>query len=391
MDLKTVRKKILKESYNMLLKVSAVQSKAEFIRFIKLPRMIYKNQPQWVEPLIMDMKYNLKHSPFWEHAEQKLFIVYDVETQEPLGRIAAIIDHNYNAFHKTATGFFGFFEAYNDVRIARALVDEASNWLRSKGMNKILGPCSPSTNDLCGFLSDGFDSSPMFMMHYNPAYYLDLIQSVGFVECKQLYAYQLPSNNYKNLEILQKISDRVKKRLKNFNIRPINMNDFDNEISHAVNIYNQAWSENWGFVPWTEEEFGSAVKQMKSLIVKDLILFATIDDKPIGFIVACPDYNVTIKKLNGNIFPFGFLKLLLSKNKTKDVRVLIMGVVNDYRLHGVDVALINELWKNGIRLGYNTFFELSWVLDDNYNMIKLAMKLQAKQYKTYKLYDFELK
>lgn len=373
----------------MHITIKPVTSKSEFLKFVKSARIIYKNDPLWVEPLIMDMKYNLQGSPFWEHAEKQLFIAYAANSQKPVGRIAAIIDHNYNDFHHEQTGFFGFFESDNDMNIAKALMNEAISWLKAKGMNKIMGPFSPSSNDVCGFLCEGFDSSPKLMMPYNPPYYLELMEDIGLMKCKQLYAYDIVAKSLNNLQVADKISKRVKKKLPSFKIRPVNIKDVNNEVNYAVSIYNQAWEKNWGFVPWTEDEFKSAVKHMKPLLVKDLVLFATVNDKPIGLIVALPDYNHVIKQMHGRILPFGAFKFLLNKKQIKNFRVMIMGVVKDYRLHGVDIALINQIIINGQKCGYNSG-ELSWILEDNHNVIKTIEWLGGNLYKTYQLYELPL-
>jgi hypothetical protein len=357
-------------------------------RFIEFPYELYKGNRYWVEPLRFDVKNNLdtKKNPFYKHSRLKLWLA--LSEGKVVGRIAGIINDNHNEFHNEKTGFFGFFECVNDKRVSGKLFDMAADFSRSEGMNVLRGPVNPSTNDECGLLIDSFDIPPVMLMPYNPVYYKDLITSYGFVKAKDLLAFDIDRYVIKDEKMMQKLERVTSMIMKKENItyRNVNLKDFKNEVQKVREIYNDAWSRNWGFVPMTEEEFNFIADHLKMIVDPDFIQFAEQNGKPIGFSLAVPDINLATKGLNGKLFPFGIFKFLSNKKKINRLRVIIMGVKKDYQKMGIDAGFYRDVIKAGDRKSY-IGAEISWVLEDNAAMRQTAEKLGARVYKTYRIFD----
>ncbi|MFH1368150.1 MAG: hypothetical protein ABII64_03385 [Elusimicrobiota bacterium] len=369
------------------MEIQTINTPAQFDRFIKFPWSIYKNDRNWVPPLLMDVKFNLKENPFWEHSERELFMAYD-NSGKPMGRIAAIVDHNYIRFHDEPVGFFGFYESENNPVAAKALFDKAGEWLKSKGIEMMRGPMNPSTNDECGFLCEGFDEMPRLMMPYNPRYYLNLAEQCELKKAKELYAYEMDISNGP-IERLKRIAEMARKKNPGLIVRSLNMKDWEKELQRALSVYNAAWEKNWAFVPWTKKEFMTVATRMKSLFYPDTTLIAELGGKPVGLLIAVPDYNFVMKKMNGRLFPFGILKFMFYKNKIKALRLMIMGVVKEHRLRGIEGVMYYEALRNSLRKGFEKC-EFSWILDDNIMTQRGAEMMGGKLYKKYRIYERQL-
>jgi predicted GNAT family acetyltransferase len=371
------------------MKIKTVSSNKELLKFIKFQWEVYKNDPYWVPMLISDWKTLLdeKKHLFWEHAEKKLFYVED-DNGKILARVAGVIDYNFIRFHNEQTGFFAFFECLNIPQakeVTSVLLSSVENWLKEKGMKKMLGPTAPSTNDEMGLLYEGYDSEPVLMMPYNPPYYHDLLLSYGFKKAKDLYAYKITKDDIP-VGRIKKIVDSVIEKHPDLVVRPVNLKKFEQEIKYAVEIYNDAWEKNWGFVPWTRQEFVSQALRLKPLIIPELVLFTFIKNEPVGMMITVPNYNEVLKKLNGKLGPIEILKFLYYKNKIKSLRIMIMGVKKAYRNRGFEVVMYYNTMLNALKLGYK-WAELSWILEDNTMMNRAAETLGAKLYKKYRVYE----
>lgn len=369
---------------NFLLKQSPCKPWNDFILFPWTSR-IYNDFPHWVPPLISEDKklFDPAVYPFHKNAEVTLFLLY--QNNKPVARVAAIINHNHNKFHNEKTGFFGFFESINSPEAAQYILDAAAQYLKEKGMERIRGPMNFSTNDICGFLLDGFDSSPSIMMPYNPPYYINLMEKSGFAKAKDLYAYFAGHHIKEQIPRMERLARRVMNS-GNVVIRNLNFKNIVSDIKVIKHIYNNAWSQNWGFVPMTDEEFDYMAGDMKKIVDPDLALIAEIDGQPAGFSLALPDYNQIIKKCNGRLFPFGFLHFLLGKSSIDTVRLLTMGVVHQYRHKGLDVVFYMESIKRTFDKGYQGG-ELSWILEDNIMMNRILESIGTKVYKKYRIYE----
>jgi len=370
-----------------VVKIRKVENENDRMQFIKLPWQLYTEDKNWVPPLIFDVRKNLdpKRNPFFQHAEMDMFLAE--KDGKLVGRIAAIKNDNHNNFHKDKAGFFGFFESIDDEEVSDLLLDTACEWVKNKGFNEILGPVNPSTNDECGLLIDGFDSPPVFLMTYNPKHYQAKIEGFGFEKAKDLYAYYIPSeviNNRKVMDKLERMAELIKKR-NDVTTHKLNMKDLPNEVRKIEEVYNSAWESNWGFVPITTAEFDYLAESLKMVVDPDLVMFAEVAGKPAGFTLSLPDFNQVLKKVNGRLLPFGFLKILTGKKKIDFLRVIIMGVKPEYQKKAIDSVFYLETIKNGNKNGY-TGAEISWVLEDNMPMRMTAEKLGAHIYKTYRIY-----
>jgi hypothetical protein len=367
------------------IEIRPVQSKKDLQNFIKFQWKINENDPNWVAPLMMDRLkvLNKETNPFFKDNPAEFFLAY--KNSEVVGRIAAIINHQHNKFHEDKTGFFGFLEAENDKEIFSSLLDTVEKWLKEKNYDSIMGPMNPSTNDEVGFLIDGFDSPPYFMMTHNPPYYNEIMTALGFEKAKDLYAYYIHKNDL-NLERVNQLSESMKKKF-SVSIRIINLKKFQNELKVIREIYNDAWSKNWGFVPMTPEEFDFVANDFRKIIDPELVMIAEYKGKPIGFSLALPNYNEVFKKIpNGKLLPFGIFTFLFNKNKIKSLRAITLGVTKDYQTSGIGGMLILETILRGLSAGYDSA-EMSWVLEDNELMNKGATLVGGKIYKTYRVYQ----
>ncbi len=367
--------------------VREVKSEQDLMAFIQFPWKIYKKDPHWVSPLIKDQlqKFSPGH-PFHSHSEMILFLAY--KEGQIAGRIAGIIDHHFVEFHQEKVGFFGFFESVADAEVAERLLTKVGAWLKEHVMAKMIGPMNPSTNDECGLLVDGFDTSPCLMMPYNPPYYPSLLESFGLKKAMDLYAHFLEESSFLS-DRLTRITERLVKREPELRARPINLRHLEEELKIVKEIYNQAWSKNWGFVPLTEEEIDDLAKNLKPLLVPDLILFAYLGEEPVGFSFSLPDYNEVLKHLNGKVGLLGGLKFLYYSRKITKIRTMLLGVKHAFQKKGVEGLLYAETFKRGIKKGYFRA-ECSWILETNLLMQHGIEAMGGKRYKTYRIYEMPL-
>ncbi len=366
--------------------VRPVRSAADLNRFIAFPYRLYRGDPYWVPPLRMDVRTLLSRekNPFFEHAEAEYFLaVRPGRGEDVVGRIAAIHNRAHNQFHGDAVGFFGFFECVDDQEIANTLFNAAAGWLKTRGLTVMRGPASFSTNDECGLLVQGFDTPPTLLNPHNPPYYVPLVERAGFVKAKDLLQYQ--STNPTVPERLVRAAQLVAER-KNIRLRRLDLKHFDDEVERIKRVYNAAWEKNWGFIPMTDAEIDHLAKQLKPVVVPDLVVFAERDGEVIGFGAALPDLNVALKQNpSGRLVP-GILKILWAARKISRVRILLLGVLREYRMSGADALMYHWIWEKGRASGYH-WGEAGWILEDNAAMINAAERLGFRQYKTLRLYD----
>lgn len=370
------------------LNVEEVKNQKDLMTFIRFPWEIYQGNRQWTPPLVKDLllKFSPEH-PFRSHSEMILLLARHEE--KIVGRIAGIIDHHYIEFHKEKVGFFGFFESNPEARVANTLLQKIADWLKDHGMEWMAGPMNPSTNDECGLLIEGFDSPPCLMMPFNPRYYPSLLEGFGLMKKMDLYAYLLEESSFL-WDRLDRITQRLRKREPQLHIRPIQLGRLDEELKIIKDIYNQAWSRNWGFVPLTDEEINLLAKELKPLVVSDLVLFAYWGEDPIGFSVSLPDYNVVLKHLNGKLGLLGLLKFFYYSKKIDKIRVMLLGIKPDFQKKGVEGLLYVETFRNGIKKGYHRA-ECSWILEENVLMQHGIEAMGGKRNKTYRIYEIPLK
>ncbi len=369
--------------------IKPVENKSQLLQFIRLVWKINQNDPHWVPPLIIDRLKVLdkEKNPFFKHAEAEYFLAY--RDGEVVGRIAAITNQMHNDFHKDNTGFFGFLEGINDPDVFKALLDTAKDWLRDKGKDSMLGPMNPSTNDEIGFLVDGYDSPPFIMMTHNPPYYKEIMEKLKCEKAKDVLAYYIDKKKIVISEKLKTITEMTRQKL-NVRIRAINLKNFEEELERVRFVYNNAWANNWGFVPMTPEEFDYIAADFKKIIDPELVLIAEVNGEPVGFSLALPNYNEVFARIpNGKLFPTGWLKFLIYRKKIKSLRVITLGVVQKYQHSGIGGLFYMDTFKRGVKRGYDSA-EMSWILEDNDLMNRAARLLGGDPYKTYRIYGCAL-
>jgi hypothetical protein len=372
-----------------------VQSSKDWKEFINLPWKIYVKDPHWVPPLKLMVQQTLdqKKNPFYKHAE--IYPVLAIKDNHIVGRVLGIIDQHHNEYQKEKTAFFGFFESINDESVSQFLFDTVSIWAKEKGMTQLRGPMNPSTNHECGLLIQGFDDTPTFMMPYNPSYYIDLFEKYGLKKCKDLFAYIIDGRKITFSEVLQKHVEKLKDK-GDVTFRTIDMKKFEQEVETILEIYNDAWEDNWGFVPMNSEEFRYMAKEMKAILDPELLLIAEVKNNPAAFALALPDINQVLKKIsNGKLLPWGWLKFLWNlkgpgKIKTMNrCRILTFGVKKIYQPLGIGPLLYSEYFKRGPKLGYPVG-EASWILEDNIPMNKALARMCGEKTKVYRIYEKNL-
>ncbi len=370
--------------------VRLTRTSKDISRFLRVSYGIYRNDPHWVAPLLMDLKKVFTdENPLFEHAEMALWAARG--GGRDIGRMAAIIDEHYNRTAKEPAAFFGFFECINDAQASRRLFEAAQEWARGKGMKWMLGPMNPTSNDECGLLIDGFDSSPVFMMTYNPAYYAGLVETAGFRKAKDLLAFRIDLATLP-MERLERIGAKARQRNKEISLRPILRKNLWQELPKVKEIYNAAWQDNWGFVAMTEAEIDFLAERLKPLLVEGLVWLAESGEEPVGFMLALPDYNIAIKPLKGRLLTPRVLTCiphLLGWKRPAHTRVVTLGVKEKHRLRGLESALLIEGLKVGFKLGVRES-EASWILEDNVMMCRMLEAIGGRVYKRYRIYEREL-
>jgi GNAT superfamily N-acetyltransferase len=364
-------------------RVTPVHTRRDLRQFLYLPWCIYRDNPVWVPPLLFDLKklLNPRKHPFHRHADVQYFLAR--QGDEVVGRIAAIVNHQYVQFQQDQTGFFGFFESINNQHVAFALLATAERWVAERGMRRVLGPMNFSTNEECGLLIDGFEYAPTIMMPYSSSYAGNLIESTAYVKEKDLLAYLLddttpPARLVRGVKRLQQHYSVT--------IRPIDLKRFRQEVALLLEVYNSAWERNWGFVPLTQEEIDDLATQLRMIGDPNLCLLAETKGEPVGFALALPDYNQALRHINGRLLPFGLLKLLWYKRKINAARVLTLGLKPQFRRMGIDAMLYLRLWEEAPKNGY-PIVECSWILEDNWPMRRGLERMGARLYKTYRIYE----
>lgn len=372
-----------------MVSVRSVDTRADIKRFISYPFEKYRHDPHWVPPLLFDerQKFNSKKNPFYQHARMELFLAY--RTGEVVGRVAAIDDLLHNQTHDENLAFFGFFEA-NDQATAEALLNYVERWARKLGRSAVRGPMNPSLNDGAGFQIDAFNTDPYIMMPYNPPEYPHYAEAAGYRKIKDLYAW-LFDTSWSAPTRIGRLAERVRRRQEGLVIRPANMKRFREELESLKRIYREeAWGHNWGFVRYTDAEFDRLASELKLIADPNIILFAEVNGQTAGVAVGLPDANQLFKRMRGRLLPFGVLHFLNRRRIIDQMRLPILGLMPEFRNRGLDLVLIHDIYQRAIAAGYKRA-ELSWTLEDNKAINHVIETGGAKLYKTYRIYQKQLR
>lgn len=373
-----------------MLDVIPVKGHRALRQFIRLPWSIYSNDSAWVPPLLLERRQHLSpRNPYFEHAQFHSWIAY--RNGDAVGRISAQIDKLHLQRYKDNTGFFGMIEAEDNKETFQALLDTAEDWLRDHGMRRVLGPYNLSINQEPGLLVEGFDTPPCLMMGHARPYYATRIAENGYKNEKDLFAYRLDPH-FTPPRTMQLITQRAKNRVQ---IRSLRKSHFDEDLNIIQDIFNDAWSQNWGFIPFTEAEFEQLGREFKLLVDFELVKIAEVDGEPAAMLVVMPNVNEAIRDLNGRLLPLGWIRLLwrLKVKHPKTARVPLMGVRRCYQDSRMGAALalmmIEAVRAPGIKRGLQEV-ELSWILEDNKGMCSIIESIGGIAYKRYRLFSKEL-
>lgn len=373
------------------LRIVPLEKKGDLGKFLEVPSTVLGSDPNWIPPLLLERRLHLgaKTNPWFQHARWKGWLAY--RGDRPVGRISAQIDSLYLERYQDATGFFGMLDAQDDPDAFAALIDAAERWLRSEGIRRVRGPFSLSINDEVGLLVDGFDTPPVFMMGHARPYYGRHVERAGYAKVKDMLAYMIapgfPAPKVMN-RLLRSSGQAIR-------VRPLDKTRYDEDLAVLRDIFNDAWADNWGFVPFTEAEFKDLGHSLKLLIAPELIQIAEVDGKPAAFIAALPNVNEVIRGFNGKLLPFNWIKLVwgLKKRFPKSSRVPLMGVRRSFHNTplgpGLAFLVIDAVRHHLVARGVEQV-ELSWILEDNAGMRNIVETIGGRDYKRYRVYEKHL-
>jgi len=341
-----------------------VENRRDQKAFLELERRLYRDDPNWVPPLWAERKklVGFKPHPFYLDAEGQTFLVRRGDTV--VGRVLAIVNHAHNREHNDTIGFFGFFECENDSEAAAALLHTACDWLAERGRTVARGPVHPSLNYEVGLLVEGFDSPPTFLITYNKPYYEELIRSAGFEKSQDIFSYEASIDILNEIDPkLMFIMEEATKRFK-ATTRPIRRSHFHEDVRIFLDIYNKSLKQTWGYVPMSEAEIDEQSKGLKHLLIPELTSIADIEGKPVGAGFGLLDYNPIIRRINGKLFPFGWLHMLLGRKKLTRLRLVSANVLPEYQKWGLGLVTLYPIVPASIDFGIRVG-EFSWVLESN--------------------------
>lgn len=368
----------------MAVETEKVQTRKTLREFIYFPEKLYRQDPLWSPPIWMEERQTFTvKNPVLAHSDYALFLAR--ENGEVVGRILAYVDHTFNDYYHSKTGMFGSFESVCRPEVAGALFAETERWLIVQGVDTIRGPINPVA-ECWGFLYWGFERSATFMMPYNPSYYNEYLDGLGYQKVKDLLAFEGDAKQgYQIPERFIRFREKLLARRTNIRIRRIDMKHLRRDAEAIWRISNQAIRNNWGWVPYDKEELKSTIKKLKPIADPDAIWIVEDAGQPVGFCLGFPDINIILRQIRGRILPFGIITLVRKRKRLQDFRLFGLAVLPEYHSLGLDVLLYISLFEalapRGVRL------EASYVLEDNSGMINTLQKLGLEITKTYRVYE----
>ena len=371
--------------------IRTVKKRRDLKRFVKVPFAVHSGHPQWVAPLVYErMEFlNRRKNPYFDHAEVELFIAE--RDGEPVGRISAQLDRRWDDYRGGSDAMFGFFETIDDREVSDALLDAASDWAADRGRTRILGPMDFTTNDELGILIEGFELTPMILENWHPPYYQRQIEARGdFGKAMDLLMWELNFGDLKEGEQFDpSIHAAAEQALRDEGvvIRNMRKREMADEVRRFSEVYNEAWGDNWGFVPVSDEEAGFQAKALKQVIDEEWAYMAEKDGEVVGAALTLPDINQVTAKLNGRLLPFGWLRFLLGRRGIDRLRVFALGVKNDYRHTGVAAGLYLKHLETAARPGAIQGGHMGWILETNGPMNRAMEGMGGKVVMRYRLYE----
>jgi GNAT superfamily N-acetyltransferase len=378
------------ESKFRLVDVQAVKDRKTFKEFLDFPRQVYATDPHWVEPLRFERKRQWsQRNPWFEHARAMPFLARS--KGRVVGVISAQVDELQEDHAGRKVGYFGQLEGLDCPHVFRALFEAADDWLRAQGCELVRGPYDLGVNQACGLLVDGRDRPPMVMMGHAPGWYAGHIESLGFRQAMDLLAYELRPD-FEPPSTMARLLDRLGGRIV---LRPMDFSNYSREVELLRDIFNDAWSRNWGFVPLTRKEFSHMGAELRQIIRPGYTCIAEIDGETAGFIVALPNINELVADLRGSLFPFGWVRLLwrIKTRRATTARVPLMGVRRKFQRGPVSAAIsfamIDQV-RHALSADGIGNVELSWILETNQGMNSLIEAMGGRLYKRYRIFEKEL-
>jgi GNAT superfamily N-acetyltransferase len=370
--------------------IRPVRTRRELKRFVKVPFRLHRDQPQWVAPLIFERMEFLdrKKNPWFEHGEAEYFLAE--RDGEAVGRISAHLDRRWDSYQGGSDAMFGFFESSNDPEVAAALLGAATEWAREKGRSRILGPMDFTTNDEIGILIEGYERRPMILEPWHPPHYRELIEAEGFGKAMDVQMWELQFGDLKEGERFDpSIHEAAEKGLREEGIviRTMRKREMADEVRRFMDVYNEAWGDNWGFVPITDAEVEFQAKNLKQVIAENWAFMAEKDGEVVGAALTLPDINQVMAKLNGRLLPFGWLRFLLGKRKIDQLRVFALGVKHEYRHSGVAAGLYLKHLEEAAVPGGIAGGEMGWILETNEPMNRAMEGMGGTVVKKYRIYE----
>jgi GNAT superfamily N-acetyltransferase len=370
--------------------ISPVRTRRELKRFVKVPFRLHRDQPQWVAPLIFERMEFLdrEKNPWFEHGEAEYLLAE--RDGEAVGRVTAHLDRRWDEYQGGSDAMFGFFETANDPEVAAALLDAATEWAGGKGRSRILGPMDFTTNDEIGILVEGYERRPMILEPWHPPHYRELIEAEGFGKAMDVQMWELQFGDLKEGERFDpSIHAAAEKGLREEGIAIRNMRkrEMADEVRRFMDVYNEAWGDNWGFVPITDAEVEFQAKNLKQVIDESWTWMAEKDGEIVGAALTLPDINQVMAKLSGRLLPFGWARFLLGKRRIDQCRVFALGVKHDYRHSGVAAGLYLKHLEEAAVPGGIVGGEMGWILETNEPMNRAMEGMGGKVVKKYRLYE----
>jgi GNAT superfamily N-acetyltransferase len=368
--------------------------------FVEVPWRLYRGDPCWTPPLKADYLGSkllglpgllTPQHPYHQQADVTHFLAR--RGSELVGRVSAAINHRFNDYHKTEIGFFGFFETVRDFDVARKLLDAARSWVKERGMKSLRGPgeYSNATHERQGVLISGFEYPPTVELTHNPSYYSEFLERYGFRKAMDYHAYMMDELKPELPPRLARIAEHARDR-SGISTRMADLQSLDQEIQLLVKIYNEAWAQNWGFLPLTDDDAQALADSLKPVLVPELLHFGFVKDEPVAVLGALPDLYVPLRPrwrwpLDTDLARM--LRVLLQRKRIRRLRVMFFGIRPAFRQMGVDAVLFDSLGKYGAPLGY-TMAEASMMLENNEMMNRVSRSLGMRLYKTWRIYDMDL-
>jgi GNAT superfamily N-acetyltransferase len=371
----------------MPVEVRPVASKRELKAFMRLPWRLYRNEPNWVPPLLMDLRKRLdrERNPFFQHAEAEYFLAW--RDGRPVGRITAQVDRNLNEFQGNDWGLFGFFECEDDPEAAGALVDAAAAWLRDRGRDRMVGPMDFTTNDECGLLVEGHERPPIIFTPWQHPYYQRLLEGAGLTKAMDTFMWELYVDKRERVHpAIWTLAEKVESE-HGIVVRPMRKRDLQAEVGRFLEVYNAAWERNWGFVPLSDEEVRHYAKELKPVLDENWAMIAEArDGTVVGAALTLPDFNQVLAHLNGRLMPFGWAKALYWRRKIDRVRVFALGVKREYQHTGV-AARMYELHFDSAERTPQKGGEMGWILETNTAMNRAMEGMGGRITRRYRFYE----